>query len=98
MYAAVFAESSAWASESIGAFRTVCSLTLEDVICTRYEELLHRHVVEAYKSARWRSFIFALSDSMALGCQALIFWYGGRLIASREYEVVNFFICYMAVI
>ncbi len=42
--------------------RTVASLTLEDVICARYKTLLQNHVVEAYKSARLRTFIFALSD------------------------------------
>ena len=36
---AVFAESSKFAAESIGAFRTVSSLTLEDMICRRYEVL-----------------------------------------------------------
>ncbi|ERT02792.1 hypothetical protein HMPREF1624_01094 [Sporothrix schenckii ATCC 58251] len=35
MNAAVFAESSKWAAESIDAFRTVTALTLEEVICKR---------------------------------------------------------------
>ncbi|CAG9952914.1 unnamed protein product [Clonostachys rosea f. rosea IK726] len=67
---AVFEESSKFAAESISAFRTVTSLTLEDTIC----------------------------HSMAMACQALIFWYGGKLLGSHEYEVFNFFVCYMAVI
>jgi ATP-binding cassette, subfamily B (MDR/TAP), member 1 len=98
MYMAVFAESSTWASESIGAFRTVASLTLEDVICTRYENLLNQHVSKAFKNARWKTAIFALSDSLSLGCQALIFWYGGRLVSTGEYDIIAFFVCYMAVI
>lgn len=97
MSAAVFAESSKWAAEAIGAFRCVSSLTLEDSISARYQELLRGHVTDAYRRARWATAIFALSDSMALACQALIFWYGGHLLASREYSVTTFFVCFMAV-
>ncbi|KAH6646349.1 P-loop containing nucleoside triphosphate hydrolase protein [Truncatella angustata] len=98
MYGAVFAESSKFAAEAIGAFRTVASMTLEDTITDRYDKLLNGHVVTAYKKARWTTLIFAFSDSISLGCQALIFWYGGRLMATREYDPTQFFVCYMAVI
>ncbi|KAI1659984.1 P-loop containing nucleoside triphosphate hydrolase protein [Daldinia decipiens] len=98
LYAEVFAESSKFAAEAISAFRTVSSLTLEDTIGNRYENLLSHHVVEAYKKARLRTFVFAFSESVGLGCQALIFWYGGTLLASREYNALEFLICYMAVI
>lgn len=98
MNAAVFAESSKFAAESIGAFRTVASLTLEDVICARYDTLLKGHVTAAFKKARWTSLIFGFSDSVSLGCQGLIFWYGGRLLATHEIGVLNFLICLMAVI
>ncbi|KAK9425140.1 putative Leptomycin B resistance protein pmd1 [Seiridium unicorne] len=98
LYSAVFAESSKFAAEAIGAFRTVSSMTLEDTITERYDKLLNGHVVTAYKKARWTTLIFALSESISLGCQALIFWYGGRLMATREYDPMQFFVCYMAVI
>jgi ATP-binding cassette, subfamily B (MDR/TAP), member 1 len=93
----VFSESSKWAAEAIGAFRCVSSLTLENVIIERYQKLLEGHVTSAYRKARWTTLVFALSDSSALACQALIFWYGGRLLASGEYQVLNFFVCFMAV-
>jgi ABC-type multidrug transport system fused ATPase/permease subunit len=35
---------------------------------------------------------------MDLLCQALVFWYGGRLMADHEYNVIKFFVIYMAVI
>ncbi|KAI1802800.1 P-loop containing nucleoside triphosphate hydrolase protein [Daldinia bambusicola] len=98
MYAEVFAESSTFAAEAISAFRTVSSLTLEDTIGDRYERLLNHHVVEAYKKARFATLVFAFSESIGLGCQALIFWYGGTLLASREYNTLDFLVCYMAVI
>ncbi|PTB65292.1 P-loop containing nucleoside triphosphate hydrolase protein [Trichoderma citrinoviride] len=49
----VFAESSKFASESIGAFRTVTSLTLEGPISSRFETLCKGHVKTAFKKARW---------------------------------------------
>ncbi|RYP68269.1 hypothetical protein DL771_006771 [Monosporascus sp. 5C6A] len=98
MNAAVFAESSKFAAESIGAFRTVASLTLEDTVITRYQALLRGHVTSALKKARWSTTIFAFSDSVSLACMALVFWYGSRLMASREYNIVQFFVCYMAII
>lgn len=51
----VFASSSQFASEAIGAFRTVTSLTLEESILARFEALCRGHVVSAYKKARWVS-------------------------------------------
>ncbi|KAF4782189.1 ABC transporter transmembrane region [Colletotrichum scovillei] len=98
MNAAVFAESSKFAAESIGAFRTVSALTLEDMTCLRYENLLKGHVSHAFKKARWTSAVFGFSDSVSMACQALIFWYGSRLLASGEYQAQGFFVCFMAVI
>ncbi|KAL4996438.1 P-loop containing nucleoside triphosphate hydrolase protein [Aspergillus recurvatus] len=95
MYNAVFAESSKFASEAIGAFRTVTSLTLEHTIEARYQKLLSGHIDSAFRRALWTSFVFSISDSIGLGCQALIFWYGGRLLATHEYQLLNFFLCYM---
>lgn len=98
MNSEVFAESSKFAAESIGAFRTVASLTLEGPICERFERLCRGHVVAAFERARWVSLLFAFSDSVTMACQALIFYYGGNLLASGEYEPVSFFVCFMAAI
>lgn len=93
----VFAESSKFASESIGAFRTVSALTLEDSITDRFEKLCKGHVVTAYKKARWVSIIFGLADSSTMACQALIFYYGGRLLIRGEIPMIAFFVCLMAI-
>jgi len=98
MNSAVFAESSQFAAESIGAFRTVTSLTLEDTITDRYARLLEGHVHEALRKATWRTLIFAFSDSVNLAVQSLIFWYGGTLLASHEYTAMSFFTTYLAVV
>lgn len=64
----VFAESSKFAAESISAFRTVTSLTLEDMICRRYEVLMANHVKKAFKKSTWTTLVFSASDSVALLC------------------------------
>ncbi|KXL48996.1 hypothetical protein M433DRAFT_4998 [Acidomyces richmondensis BFW] len=96
--AAVFAESSQFASEAIGAFRTVTSLNMEEIIVRRYTTLLQNQVATASRRAVPSTIVFATSDSIEFLCQALVFWYGGQLMAVREYNVVQFFIIYMAVI
>ncbi len=98
MNQAVFAESSKFAAESIGAFRTVTSMTMEDTICRRYETLLQSHVSKAFKKSRYTTLLFAGSDSVSLLCMALTFWYGGQLLGSREYNATQFFVVYIAVV
>lgn len=98
MNAAVFAESSQFASEAIGAMRTVSSLTMESAINNRYKQLLDGHVKAARRKAQWTAVIFGFAESATLGCQALILWYGGRLISSGEYSLEAFMVSYMAII
>ncbi|KAJ5100387.1 P-loop containing nucleoside triphosphate hydrolase protein [Penicillium angulare] len=94
---AVFAESSQFASEAIGAFRTVTSLTLESSISDRFEKLCEEHVRSAYNKARWVSVILGFSESTNLGCQALILYYGGRLLTQGDISTMAFFVCLMAI-
>ena len=70
----VFAESAKFATESVGAIRTVTSLTLEDTICRQYEVLLHNHVKEAFRQARFATLIFSASDSLPLLAMAFVLW------------------------
>ncbi|ORX91110.1 lipid A export ATP-binding/permease protein msbA [Clohesyomyces aquaticus] len=94
----VFAESSKFAAEAITSFRTVTALTLEDAISKRYKSLLDGHIHDAFLKARFTILIFALSDSLEFCSMALGFWYGGRLLATREYDSLQFFIIYAALI
>ncbi|KAF2115532.1 lipid A export ATP-binding/permease protein msbA [Lophiotrema nucula] len=98
MNAKVFAESSKFAAEAITSFRTVTALTLEDAISKRYETLLNGHIHDAFIKARFTILVFALSDSLQFCSMALGFWYGGQLLARREYEPLQFFIIYAALI
>jgi ATP-binding cassette, subfamily B (MDR/TAP), member 1 len=74
MNSEVFAGSSKFATESIGAFRTVSSLTLEDEICGRYAMLLGDHTRSAFEKSKYSTLVFAMSDSVALLCMALVLW------------------------
>ena len=94
----VFAESSKFAAESISAFRTVTSLTLENMIWKRYETLLQSHVKKAFDKSKFTSLVFAASDSVPLLCMALAFWYGGKLLSSHEYGPTAFFVVYIAIV
>ncbi|CRG90263.1 Multidrug resistance protein 1A [Talaromyces islandicus] len=94
----VFTESSKFAAESVNAFRTVSSLTLETEICRQYEALLQNHFKKAFRKALFSTWIFAMSDSIALLCMAFVQWYGGRLLASYEYTPFNYLIVYLAIV
>ncbi|KAG4433458.1 hypothetical protein IFR05_011062 [Cadophora sp. M221] len=95
---AVFSESSKFATESIGAFRTVSSLTLESEICGRYQKLLQDHIQSAFQKAGISTLVFALSDSVPLLCMAFVLWYGGQLLASFEYSPFNYLVVYLAIV
>ncbi|KAI0397009.1 ABC transporter-like protein [Xylariaceae sp. FL0594] len=94
----VFAESARFATESVGAIRTVTALTLEDAICKRYEELLRDHVRTAFGQARFSTLVFAASDSLPLLAMAFVLWYGGTLLVSGEYMTFNYLVVYIAVV
>lgn len=98
MNSVVFQESSQFATEAIGAIRTVSSLTMEGSIGNRYRQLLGNHVKAALRKGQWTSVLYGFADSIGLGCQALVFWYGGRRLASGEYSLEAFFVCFMAIV
>jgi ATP-binding cassette subfamily B (MDR/TAP) protein 1 len=89
MNQAVFAESSKFASESINAFRTVSSLTLENMISKRYETLLNDHVAAAFMKSRFTTLVFAFSDSTNLLLMALIFWYGVSIYPRYHHALIT---------
>ncbi|KAJ5753564.1 uncharacterized protein N7511_007717 [Penicillium nucicola] len=98
MNAEVYKDSSKFAAEAIRAFRTVTALTMEDHIIQRYSRLLKQQRQKAVRKAWYATLVFAFSDSIELCAMALTFWYGGQLLASREYDTVAFFVVYIAII
>jgi ABC-type multidrug transport system fused ATPase/permease subunit len=96
--AAVYQESSKFATEAMRGFRTVTSLTMEDHIINRYSDLLLQQRTKALRKAWYATLVFAFSDSVELCAMALTFWYGGQLLASHEYNPTSFFVVYVAII
>ncbi|KAJ5543599.1 hypothetical protein N7461_009602 [Penicillium sp. DV-2018c] len=96
--AEVYKDSSKFAAEAMRGFRTVTSLTMEDHIIKRYSDLLQQQRKTALRKAWYATLVFSFSDSMELCAMALTFWYGGQLLASREYDTTAFFVVYIAII
>ncbi|KAH9900398.1 multidrug resistance protein [Xylariomycetidae sp. FL2044] len=90
--------SASYASEAISAIRTVASLTREDDVLLQYQNSLAAQQRASLTSVLKSSSLYAASQSFLFLAFALGFWYGGTLIAKREYDQFHFFVCFMAVI
>lgn len=90
--------SASYASEAISAIRTVAALTREEDVLKQYRDSLavqqRRSLISVLKSTA----LYAASQSLLFACFALGFWYGGTLIAKNEYDMFQFFLCFMAII
>ena len=95
---AAYASSATFASEAISAIRTVASLTREEDVLNQYKASLAKQQRASLKSVLKSSSLYAASQSLLFLCFALGFWYGGTLIAKKEYGLFQFFLCFMAVL
>ncbi|KAI9888957.1 MAG: GTPase-activating protein [Vezdaea aestivalis] len=93
-----YESSASYACEATNAIRTVASLTREKDVWNHYHESLNEQGRKSLISVLKSSHLYALSQSFMLLCIALGFWYGGSLIAKREYSLFQFFVCFTAVI
>lgn len=96
--AALYQESARFASEAVGAIRTVSSLTLESKVLDSYGNRLNQSVRKAYKHIAISMFFFGLSESLDLVAMGLAFWYGGKLLFEGEYNATDFFLIFVAII
>ncbi|PHH55626.1 ABC transporter fmpD [Ceratocystis fimbriata CBS 114723] len=95
---AAYTASASYASEAIGAIRTVAALTREGDVLNQYHESLAEQQRVSLRSVLRSSLLYASSQSLVFLCFALGFWYGGTLIAKQEYDMFQFFVCFMAII
>ncbi|KAI5365024.1 Putative Type 1 protein exporter [Septoria linicola] len=93
-----YTKSAAYACEATSAIRTVASLTRENDVWNHYHEQIVNQEKKSLKSVMSSSSLYAASQSLMFLCIALGFWYGGTLIASGEYDMFQFFLCFSAVI
>jgi ATP-binding cassette subfamily B (MDR/TAP) protein 1 len=91
-------ESASYAGEALTSIRTIASLGLEDRVLDHYSSILSRQAAKSLRSILQASSLYAASQSVVFLCAALGFWYGGSLIASGEYSMLQFYICFAALI
>ncbi|KAJ5496532.1 Multidrug resistance protein sirA [Penicillium fimorum] len=90
--------SAEYAGESIGAIQTVALLTRETQVLESYEKKLKASSREGSKAIIKASFVLAFGRATVNACMALGFWYGGSLILSGEYTLLQFVIVYSSII
>ncbi|OTB07208.1 hypothetical protein M426DRAFT_318239 [Hypoxylon sp. CI-4A] len=93
-----YEQSASYASEAISAIRTVASLTRESDVLAQYKYSLAVQQRSSLISVLKSSLLYAAAQSFLFLAFALGFWYGGTLIASFEYDLFQFFVCFMSVI
>lgn len=91
-------EPAAYASELVRSVKTVASLGMEESILVQYEGLVATYAKDSLRSIFSASTLYAASQSVTFFCAALMFWYGGNLIADHEYSLFQFYICFVALI
>lgn len=91
-------KSAGFAFEATSAIRTVASLAREDDVWEKYHMQLHNQTRLSLRSVAKSSTLYASSQSFIFLCIALGFWYGGTLIAKREYSMFQFFVVFSSII
>ena len=94
----MYESSAAYACEYSANIRTVAPLTLEPKILEDYHKILETQRKKSFASMTQSSLLYAASQSLNLLCVALAFWYGGRLVATANYSMFQFFVCYTAIV
>jgi ATP-binding cassette subfamily B (MDR/TAP) protein 1 len=91
-------DSAAYAGQIVRSMRTVASLGLEQQVLTLYDGFLAKRAAKSFQSILIASGLYAASQSVVYLCAALAFWYGGTLIADREYSAFQVYVCFVCLI
>lgn len=91
-------KTAAYASEVIGAIRTVASAGLEQYVLDEYRAMQEEQASESLPPILWTSALYAASQGINFLASALVFWYGSSLLASGEYTLTQYYICLMGLI
>jgi ATP-binding cassette subfamily B (MDR/TAP) protein 1 len=91
-------DAASFACEAANSIRTVATLSLEKHLLSEYHGKLGNQARDNFKFQNVSGVLFATSQGLSLFIFALVFWYGSRLLFSREYTVLQFYIIYSAII
>jgi len=91
-------DAASFACEAANSIRTVATLSLEKHLLTEYHNKLGNQARDNFKFQNVSGVLYATSQGLSMLIFALVFWYGGRLLFSGEYTVLQFFIIYSAII
>ncbi|CAK4034816.1 multidrug resistance [Lecanosticta acicola] len=86
------------ATESIDCIGTVVSLGLEEDLLERFRSLLTSQARRAARKAHVACCVYALSQAAMYLCFTGCFYYGGRLLALKRTTMLDFFVCYTAIV
>ncbi|KIY50744.1 ste6-like protein [Fistulina hepatica ATCC 64428] len=86
------------ACESAGAIRTVAALTRENQCLQAYRESLEHPLRQSNRTAVWSNVFYAFAQSVSFFVNALIFWYGAKLVSESKIGITAFFTCLMSII
>ncbi|KAL4909548.1 hypothetical protein BDW74DRAFT_174750 [Aspergillus multicolor] len=92
-----YGASSAIASEAITAIRTVSSLAIEETVLRRYTAELDTAVSASVRPMALTMICFGLTQCIEYWFQALGFWYGCKLLSTRDISMYNFFVAFLGV-
>nr|KAJ3420233.1 GTPase-activating protein [Polyrhizophydium stewartii] len=92
-----YEQSAQVACEAVAAVRTVQSLTRESQLHMQYLDILKQPMRDGVKNAFLNTLLYAFAQSINFLVMALVFWYGGRLMAYEGYTAKQFFVTFISV-
>ncbi|KAL2314232.1 Leptomycin B resistance protein pmd1 [Schizosaccharomyces pombe] len=95
---AAYKESAAFACESTSAIRTVASLNREENVFAEYCDSLIKPGRESAIASLKSGLFFSAAQGVTFLINALTFWYGSTLMRKGEYNIVQFYTCFIAIV
>lgn len=87
-----------YAGELVRSVRAVASLAMETQATTFYNDFLVSQAADSFRPILTASLLYAASQSVVYLCAALVFWYGGQLLASGEYSNFQVYVCIISLV
>ncbi|KAK1580584.1 multidrug resistance protein 1 [Colletotrichum navitas] len=94
----LYAQAVSYANEAIDCIATVASLVLESHVEQNFHASMTEMRRRSMRTANKACCIYAVSQAAQYLCFAGCFYYGGRLVAFQKATMLEFFICFNAVV